>query len=91
MQLLPATAKDMGFEDVSDPEANLHAGIKYMAWLRDTYFDGPELSEAVRVDFALAAYNAGPSPCADACRGRSWCSTTTRPSSTARCGSCAWA
>jgi len=60
MQLLPATAKDMGFDDVSGPEDNLHAGIKYMAWLRDTYFDGPELSEPVRVDFALAAYNAGP-------------------------------
>jgi membrane-bound lytic murein transglycosylase MltF len=60
MQLLPATAKDMGFDDVSAPEDNLHAGIKYMAWLRDTYFDSPELPEPVRVDFALAAYNAGP-------------------------------
>jgi len=31
-----------------------------MAWLRDTYFSDPALPEAVRVDFALAAYNAGP-------------------------------
>jgi membrane-bound lytic murein transglycosylase MltF len=60
MQLLPATAKDMGFDDVTDAEDNLHAGIKYMAWLRDTYFDDPALPEAVRIDFALAAYNAGP-------------------------------
>lgn len=60
MQLMPATARDMGFEDVSDPEDNLHAGIRYMAWLRDTYFSDPTLPEAVRVDFALAAYNAGP-------------------------------
>jgi membrane-bound lytic murein transglycosylase MltF len=60
MQLMPATAKDMGFDDVSSPEDNLHAGIKYMAWLRDTYFDAPELPEPVRVDLALAAYNAGP-------------------------------
>jgi membrane-bound lytic murein transglycosylase MltF len=50
----------MGFDDVSDAEDNLHAGIKYMAWLRDTYFSDPALPEAVRVDFALAAYNAGP-------------------------------
>jgi membrane-bound lytic murein transglycosylase MltF len=60
MQLLPATAKDMGFPDVSSIEDNLGAGIKYMAWLRDTYFSDPVLPEAVRVDFALAAYNAGP-------------------------------
>jgi len=60
MQLLPATAKDMGFDDVSDPEDNLHAGIKYMAWLRDNYFSDPGVPEAARVDFALAAYNAGP-------------------------------
>jgi membrane-bound lytic murein transglycosylase MltF len=60
MQLLPSTAKDMGFEDLTDPEDNLHAGIKYMAWLRDTYFADPALSDAARIDFVLAAYNAGP-------------------------------
>jgi len=60
MQLLPSTAKDMGFDDVTGVEDNLAAGIKYMAWLRDTYFSDPQLPEAERVDFALAAYNAGP-------------------------------
>jgi len=60
MQLMPATAKDMGFEDVSGIEDNLHAGIRYMAWLRDTYFNDATMPEPVRVDFALAAYNAGP-------------------------------
>ena len=60
MQLLPSTARDMGFADVSKPEDNLQAGIRYMAWLRDTYFSDPAMPEAVRVDFALAAYNAGP-------------------------------
>lgn len=60
MQLLPSTAKDMGFDDVTDAEDNLAAGIKYMAWLRDNYFSDPEVPEAARVDFALAAYNAGP-------------------------------
>ena len=60
MQLLPSTAKDMGFDDVTDAEDNLAAGIKYMAWLRDNYFSDPGVPEAVRVDFALAAYNAGP-------------------------------
>ena len=60
MQLLPATAKDMGFSDVTGIEENLEAGIKYMAWLRDNYFSDPAVPENVRVDFALAAYNAGP-------------------------------
>jgi len=60
MQLLPSTARDMGFADVSGVEDNLHAGIRYMAWLRDKFFSDPALPEAVRVDFALAAYNAGP-------------------------------
>jgi membrane-bound lytic murein transglycosylase MltF len=60
MQLLPATAKDMGYDDVTGVEDNLAAGIKYMAWLRDTCFSDPQLPEVVRIDFALAAYNAGP-------------------------------
>src|SRR5262249_39106768 len=60
MQLLPSTAKDMGFDDVTGVEDNLEAGIKYMAWLRDQQFADPRLPEEVRVDFALAAYNAGP-------------------------------
>jgi membrane-bound lytic murein transglycosylase MltF len=30
-----------------------------MAWLRDTYFDEPNLPPAVKLDFTLAAYNAG--------------------------------
>jgi membrane-bound lytic murein transglycosylase MltF len=60
MQLLPSTAKDMGFDDVTGIEDNLAAGIKYMAWLRDNYFSDPQVPEVARVDFALAAYNAGP-------------------------------
>ncbi|MHC4959090.1 MAG: MltF family protein, partial [Planctomycetota bacterium] len=60
MQLLPSTAKDMGFTDLTDPDANVHAGVKYMAWLRRNFFDGEAIAPAARVDFALAAYNAGP-------------------------------
>jgi membrane-bound lytic murein transglycosylase MltF len=59
MQLLPSTAKDMGFSDLRNVEDNLHAGIKYMAWLRENYFDEPGLPEDEQVCFVLAAYNAG--------------------------------
>ena len=34
--------------------------MRYLAFLRDAYFAGPELSEEDRVAFARAAYNAGP-------------------------------
>ena len=61
MQLLPSTAADMGFTDLRDPETNVHAGIKYMAWIRDNFFGDADLSPEVAVDFALASYNAGPS------------------------------
>jgi membrane-bound lytic murein transglycosylase MltF len=62
MQILPSTASDarVAIDDVTDLESNVHAGVKYLAFLRDAYFAGSELSEEDRVAFAWAAYNAGP-------------------------------
>jgi membrane-bound lytic murein transglycosylase MltF len=60
MQLLPSTASDMGCEDPFDPEQNLHAGMRYLVWLRENFFDDPELQEPDRTELILAAYNAGP-------------------------------
>lgn len=51
MQLMPATAKRFGCEDLNDPEANVEAGTKYLGWLLKR-FDG-------NVELALAGYNAG--------------------------------
>ena len=33
MQLMPATAKRFGCDDVNDPESNIDAGTKYLSWL----------------------------------------------------------
>ncbi|MGN0192639.1 MAG: lytic transglycosylase domain-containing protein [Candidatus Gastranaerophilaceae bacterium] len=52
MQLMPETAKDLGCMDPTDPEANLEAGIKYIAQQLKN-FNGD-------IKLALAAYNAGP-------------------------------
>jgi membrane-bound lytic murein transglycosylase MltF len=62
MQLLPSTAADpnVGIRNIYKAENNIHAGIKYLAFLRDTYFEDPQLSEADRLAFVWAAYNAGP-------------------------------
>ncbi|MDH3413026.1 MAG: lytic transglycosylase F [Gammaproteobacteria bacterium] len=61
MQLLPSTGRQMGYPDVAtSARANIAAGAKYMRHLIDQYFDEPGLPAAVRFDFALAAYNAGP-------------------------------
>ncbi len=62
MQIKPSTAADenVGISDVHQLENNIHAGVKYLAFLRDRYFSDPGIEPAIRVDFAWAAYNAGP-------------------------------
>jgi membrane-bound lytic murein transglycosylase MltF len=62
MQILPSTAADPNVDipDIRLLENNIHAGTKYLAFLRDRYFSGDEIDEHEREFFALAAYNAGP-------------------------------
>ncbi len=51
MQLMPATARRFGVQDVFDPQQNIEGGARYLRWLLD-HFDG-------NVELALAGYNAG--------------------------------
>ncbi len=62
MQLLPSTAKDknIGIHNIHEVEANIHAGIKYLDFLRTRYFSDPAISTRDKTLLALAAYNAGP-------------------------------
>lgn len=62
MQLLPSTAADdaVGIPDITDLENNIHAGIKYLHWLRKTYFEEEGITQLDKALFSLAAYNAGP-------------------------------
>jgi len=57
MQVLPRTAKSIGFHDVRTPDDGIHAGVKYLDWVRDRF--DPELPVEDRMWFTLAAYNAG--------------------------------
>jgi len=52
MQLMPATAKEMGVTDAFDIDQNIDGGAKYLRAMLDR-FDGD-------VKLALSAYNAGP-------------------------------
>ena len=62
MQLLPSTAAEpaVGIDDISVAENNIIAGIRYMAWIKDTYFNDPDLDGFNKTAMAFASYNAGP-------------------------------
>jgi len=68
MQVMPETAKELGFDigRIEDPEVGIHAGIRYLAWVRDRFDE--ELPVRDRMWLTLAAYNAGYGHVADARR-----------------------
>jgi len=59
MQLMPATGKDMRVGDVRETEANIHAGIKYMRFMIDQYYEKEPMTSLDKALFAFASYNAG--------------------------------
>jgi membrane-bound lytic murein transglycosylase MltF len=62
MQLMPATARDpnVGIPDIRRAESNIHAGVKYLRFLRNRYYSDAALSKLDQTLFSFAAYNAGP-------------------------------
>ena len=62
MQVMPTTAgdKNVAIKDIHLTEPNIHAGVKYMRFLVNQYFDEPGIDRFNRHLFAFAAYNAGP-------------------------------
>jgi membrane-bound lytic murein transglycosylase F len=65
MQIMPVTGKNFGIDVTSSPENNMKAGIKYINYLH-SIFDTKIPDENERLNFILAAYNAGPGHVLDA-------------------------
>lgn len=66
MQLMPSTARDMGVgeNDVFMPERNIQGAVRLINQLNSHYSDVENADE--RINFILAAYNAGPGHVDDA-------------------------
>lgn len=62
MQIKPTTARDpnVGIDDISGVDDNVHAGTKYMRFIADRYFGDNDIDALNRWLLSLAAYNAGP-------------------------------
>ena len=62
MQVMPATARDrnVNIPNIHELEPNIHAGVKYLRFMVNEYFDDPGIDRVNRHLFAFASYNAGP-------------------------------
>jgi membrane-bound lytic murein transglycosylase MltF len=62
MQVLPSTAADpnVNIPKIEELGNNIHAGVKYLRFIRDNYLEKEQMDEANKTFFTFASYNAGP-------------------------------
>jgi membrane-bound lytic murein transglycosylase MltF len=60
MQLMPATGKEQNVGDITQLEPNIHAGVKYMRFVRNEFFEDQPMDDLNKGLFTFASYNAGP-------------------------------
>jgi membrane-bound lytic murein transglycosylase MltF len=60
MQVMPATGKELKVGDISQIDANIHAGVKYMRFMMDQYFKDEPMDRLNKGLMTFASYNAGP-------------------------------
>lgn len=62
MQVIPknAAAAPISIPNVHDADGNIHAGVKMLRNIADTYFNDPKIDALNKTLFVFASYNAGP-------------------------------
>ena len=62
MQVLPSTAAHppINIKDVTRLDGNVQAGVKYLRFIIDEYFQDEKINTFNRYLLAMASYNAGP-------------------------------
>jgi membrane-bound lytic murein transglycosylase MltF len=59
MQVMPKTGKELNVGNISEAEANVHAGVKYMRWMIDQNYGKEPMTKLDKALFAFASYNCG--------------------------------
>ena len=59
MQIMPETGRILKVGDITRVEPNIHAGVKHMRSLMDTFFENEPMDDLDKGLFTFAAYNAG--------------------------------
>lgn len=60
MQVMPATGKELQVGDIRQLEPNIHAGVKYIRFMMDRYYEKEPMDPLNKGLFTFASYNAGP-------------------------------
>jgi membrane-bound lytic murein transglycosylase MltF len=62
MQVIPkyAAAAPISIPNVTTVDGNIHAGVKMLRNIEDTYFNDPKIDRLNKTLFVFASYNAGP-------------------------------
>jgi membrane-bound lytic murein transglycosylase MltF len=60
MQVMPETGAEQKVGDIRQIDPNIHAGVKYMRFIRNSFFEKEPMDDVNKALFTFAAYNAGP-------------------------------
>ncbi len=60
MQVMPATGKDLAVGDIGQLDPNIHAGVKYMRFMLNTFYANESMTDLDKALFTFASYNCGP-------------------------------
>ena len=60
MQLMPDTGKEMNVGDITQEQANIHAGVKYFSTTMKKLYGNEPMDVLNKILFTFAAYNCGP-------------------------------